>query len=50
MICFRVAVAVTPFARGEQAFANETLPPGACYVPRIIRKDDDTLRCYFASE
>lgn len=42
--------AVIPFARGEQAFANATLPPGACFVPRIIRKDDDTLRCYFASE
>jgi hypothetical protein len=42
--------AVIPFARSEQAFANETLPPGACFVPRIIRKDDDTLRCYFASE
>lgn len=42
--------AVIPFARNEQAFANETLPPGACFVPRIILKDDDTLRCYFASE
>ena len=42
--------AVIPFARSEQAFANATLPPGACFVPRIIRKDDDTLRCYFASE
>ncbi len=38
------------FARGEQAFENETLPPGACFVPRIIRKDANTLRCYFASE
>ena len=41
---------VIPFARSEQAFANETLPVGACFVPRIIRKDPDTLRCYFASE
>lgn len=41
---------VIPFARSEQAFENATLPPGACFVPRIIRKDDDTLRCYFASE
>ncbi len=41
---------VIPFARSEQAFANETLPPGACFVPRIIQKDDTTLRCYFASE
>ncbi len=38
------------FARGEQAFENETLPPGACFVPRIIQKDAKTLRCYFASE
>lgn len=37
-------------ARSEQQFANETLPPGACFVPRILRKDDHTMRCYFASE
>ncbi len=41
---------VIPFARGEQAFENETLPVGACFVPRIIQKDANTLRCYFASE
>jgi predicted neuraminidase len=41
---------VIPFARSEQAFENETLPVGACFVPRIIKKDDTTLRCYFASE
>ncbi len=41
---------VIPFARSEQVFANETLPVGACFVPRIIRKDVDTVRCYFASE
>ncbi len=41
---------VIPFARSEQVFRNETLPKGACFVPRIIRRDDDTLRCYFASE
>ncbi len=41
---------VIPFARSEQVFANATLPVGACFVPRIIRTDDDTLRCYFASE
>ena len=39
-----------PLARGGQVFENETLPEGACFVPRIIRKDDKTLRCYFASE
>ncbi len=38
------------FARGEQAFANVTLPPGACFVPRILQVDAQTLRCYFASE
>lgn len=38
------------FARGGQAFDNTTLPPGACFVPRIIQKDAATLRCYFASE
>lgn len=41
---------VIPIARGEQEFENETLPVGACFVPRIIQKDDKTLRCYFASE
>ena len=39
-----------PLARGKQAFANETLPEGACFVPRIIRKDATTLRTFFASE
>lgn len=39
-----------PLAHSEQAFANETLPVGACFVPRILRLDDRTLRCYFASE
>jgi hypothetical protein len=41
---------IIPFARSEQAFENETLPVGACFVPRILRKDDQSLRCYFASE
>jgi hypothetical protein len=41
---------VIPFARGGQAFANETLPEGACFVPRVIQKDARTLRCFFASE
>src|SRR6185295_16537337 len=41
---------VIDFARGEQAFENETLPVGACFVPRIIQKDAKTLRCYFTSE
>lgn len=38
------------FARGQQRFDNQTLPPGACFVPRIIQKDADTLRCFFTSE
>ncbi len=41
---------ILPIARGEQAFANETLPVGACFVPRILQKDPQTIRCYFASE
>ncbi len=39
-----------PFARSGQVYHNQALPPGACFVPRILRKDDRTLRCYFASE
>jgi len=38
------------FAASQRAYANETLPAGACFVPRILRKDDRTLRCFFASE
>ncbi|MBK9167829.1 MAG: exo-alpha-sialidase [Bryobacterales bacterium] len=41
---------IIPIARSEQSFSNVTLPVGACFVPRIIRKDARTLRCYFASE
>ena len=39
-----------PVARSEQVFENATLPVGACFVPRIIPKDAQSLRCYFASE
>jgi hypothetical protein len=38
------------FAASEMAYDNETLPVGACFVPRILRKDAWTLRCFFASE
>jgi len=38
------------FAASGRAYANATLPPGACFVPRILRHDADTLRCFFASE
>jgi hypothetical protein len=41
---------VIPIAKGEQVFENETLPVGACFVPRILQKDAETLRCYFTSE
>jgi len=41
---------VVPMAKSAQAFANETLPVGACFVPRIIRLNDATLRCFFACE
>ncbi len=41
---------VIPIARGEQVFENEMLPIGACFVPRIVKIDDQTLRCFFASE
>ena len=39
-----------PLAASEQPFANTRLPRGMCFVPRIIRKDARTLRCYFASQ
>jgi hypothetical protein len=42
--------AVIPFARSEQVYANAVLPVGQCFVPRIIQKDAQTLRCYFASQ
>ncbi len=41
---------VIDFAKSEQRFENETLPVGACFVPRILQKDANTLRCYFTSE
>ncbi|WP_460941640.1 sialidase family protein [Spirosoma daeguense] len=41
---------VISMARSDQPFDNETLPTGACFVPRIIQKDNNTLRCFFASE
>jgi predicted neuraminidase len=39
-----------PMAKSEQAFDNVTLPKGMCFVPRIIRKDEHTLRTYFCSQ
>jgi len=39
-----------PVAKGGQSFANENLPDGSCFVPRILRKSESTLRVFFASE
>lgn len=41
---------IVRFARSGQAFRNETLQPGAAFVPRIVKKADDTLRVFFTSE
>lgn len=38
------------FAASEKAYTNCALPVGACFVPRILQKDDRTLRCFFCSE
>ena len=40
---------VLPFALSEQVYRNHTLPKGCCFVPRILVKDDRTLRVFFAS-
>lgn len=37
-------------AKAGQAFANVTLPNAQIFVPRIIRKDEQTLRTYFCSK
>jgi hypothetical protein len=39
-----------PMAKAGQSFANVTLPEAQVFVPRIIRKDDHTLRTYFCSQ
>lgn len=38
------------FAASEKEYENEALPAGACFVPRIIQRDERTLRCFFSSE
>ena len=40
---------VEEIARPGKAFANVTLKTGACFVPRILQKDEDTLRVFFVS-
>jgi hypothetical protein len=42
--------AVHTVAASAMAFANVTLPAGACFVPRLVQLDARTLRCFFASE
>lgn len=37
-------------AKAGQAFANVTLPDAEIFVPRIIRKDEHTLRTFFCSQ
>jgi hypothetical protein len=37
-------------AKSEQVFANQVLPIGACFVPRILQLNNTTLRCFFACE
>ncbi len=39
-----------PIAKGEEVFENETLPAGSIFVPRILKLNEKTLRCFFASE
>ena len=41
---------IIPLARSGEVFENVTLPEGMCFVPRIIRKDEHTLRTYFCSQ
>lgn len=41
---------VIPLAESEQAFENVTLPKGMCFVPRIIRMGEGSLRCYFCNQ
>lgn len=37
-------------AEAGQVFSGATLPDAQTFVPRIIQKDTDSLRCYFASQ
>lgn len=41
---------VIVYAASERAYKNDTLPAGACFVPRILQLDQNRLRCFFASE
>ena len=37
-------------ARAGQVFSNATLPDAQTFVPRILRRDEHTLRAYFCSQ
>ncbi|MBU6300087.1 MAG: glycoside hydrolase [Verrucomicrobia bacterium] len=39
-----------PLAKAGERFANVTLPNAEIFVPRVIRKDEHTLRTYFCSQ
>jgi len=41
---------ILPFASSEKVYNNEKLPVGSCFVARILQKDKNTLRVFFASE
>lgn len=41
---------IVKFSQNMQRYQNETLPHGCTFVPRIVRKDENTLRVFFASE
>ncbi|MBQ9428824.1 MAG: hypothetical protein IJU41_04685 [Clostridia bacterium] len=40
---------IEKFAYGEQVYSNITMLKGSAYVPRVIRKDEDTLRFFFSN-
>lgn len=40
---------IIDIARPGQRFSNVTLKPGACFVPRILKRDAHTLRVFFVS-
>ena len=42
-------IATKEIAVPSQGFANTQLKAGACFVPRILQKDENTLRCFFLS-
>lgn len=39
-----------PLARAGQAFCNTTLPDAQVFVPRILRRAENALRCYFCCQ